>query len=160
MPRQWTVQCAYSAHWANTVTVEADTLDQALLNAIDAASQDCDGWRSTDHASDTFIDAVAEGADVDPWGTTRLPVPPEYSEFGPPPVLTILDAGTPQETLQITRGVILFRFKTPHGDITAERSDHLPSPNTRPSVTIRRRPDGAPDIEVTNGDVRVSIIDF
>ena len=34
MSRQWTVQCSYVAHHANTVTVEADTLEEALEKAL------------------------------------------------------------------------------------------------------------------------------
>ena len=160
MPRQWTVQCAYNAHWANTVTVEAESLDEALSKALGDVNTDMDGWKSTDHVSETYVDAVAEGADSDPWGPTAVSVPAEYTERGPLPVVTIHDAGTPQETTEVTRGQVLFRFKTPHGDITARRPAPPPTPDARPTVIIRRRPDGAPDVEVTNGDARIRIIDY
>ena len=60
MSRHFTVQCSYSSHHANTVTVEADTLEEALEKAIEAANEDPDGWRSTDHVTDSFIDAVCQ----------------------------------------------------------------------------------------------------
>ena len=46
-------------------TVEAETLEEALDKAIETANAD-DAWRSTGHCSDTFVDAVCEGADADP----------------------------------------------------------------------------------------------
>ena len=39
MSRAWTVQVGYAAWYANTVTVEADTLDEALERAIEAANE-------------------------------------------------------------------------------------------------------------------------
>ena len=72
MSRKFTVQAGYSTHYANTVTVEADTLEEALEKAIEAANDDPDGWRSTDHVSDTYVDAVCEGADRDPWDRDAL----------------------------------------------------------------------------------------
>ena len=90
MSRQWTVQCAYLAHHANTVLVEADTLEGALEKAIEAANDDPDGWRSTDHVSDTHVDAVCEGADGDPWDRdAALPVPDRFTERGEPPLVTV-----------------------------------------------------------------------
>ena len=68
MTRPWTVQCSYMSHVANTVTVEADTLEEALEKAIEAANEDPAGWKSTGHVSDSYVDAVCEGADADPWG--------------------------------------------------------------------------------------------
>ncbi len=48
MKKQFTVQCGYPAYYANTVTVEAETLDDALEKAIETANIN-DGWRSIDH---------------------------------------------------------------------------------------------------------------
>ena len=47
-------------------TVEADTLDEALEKAIEAANEDSAGWKVLDHCGDTFVQAVGEGAGVDP----------------------------------------------------------------------------------------------
>ena len=95
MSRHFTVQAGYSTHYANTVTVEADTLEEALEKAIEAANQNPDGWRSTDHVTDSFIDAVCQGADCDPWGEGALPVPDRFTERGEPPVVTLTDPAGP-----------------------------------------------------------------
>ena len=71
MSRHFTVQAGYSTHYANTATVEADTLEEALEKAIEAANQNPDGWRSTDHVTDSFVDAVCQGADRGPMGRGR-----------------------------------------------------------------------------------------
>ena len=73
-----------SAYYANTVTVEAETLDDALEKAIETANND-DGWRSIDHCGNTHVDSVCEGADGDPWGEGALPVPGRFSEHGSRP---------------------------------------------------------------------------
>jgi hypothetical protein len=79
----WSVQCGYAAYYANTVTVEADTLDDALDKAITAANEDA-SWKSLDHCGPTFVDAVAEGADADQWRdhASTLPVPERFTERG------------------------------------------------------------------------------
>ena len=56
----FTVCCGYASHYHNTVPVEADTLDAALEKAIEQAGDD-PHWKSVDQASQTFVDAVAEG---------------------------------------------------------------------------------------------------
>ena len=84
MSRAWTVQAGYAAWYANTVTVEADTLDEALEKAIEAANEDAAGWRVLDHCGDTFVQAVSQGVAVDPWGEGSLPVPDRFSEHGEP----------------------------------------------------------------------------
>ena len=62
----------------NTVTLEADTLDEALEKAIEQAGDD-PHWKSVDQASQTFVEALAEGMDADPWGDTALPVPDRFT---------------------------------------------------------------------------------
>ncbi|MEQ8827570.1 MAG: hypothetical protein RIC82_07335, partial [Parvibaculum sp.] len=64
--KKWTVQCGFAAYYANTVTVEADTLAEALERAIVAANES-DGWKPLDDCGPTFIDAAAEGDEADPW---------------------------------------------------------------------------------------------
>ena len=59
----YTVCCAYASHYHNTVTVEADTLDAALEKAIEQAGDD-PHWKSVDQASQTFVEALAEGMDA------------------------------------------------------------------------------------------------
>ena len=105
MARSFTAQCGYAGYFANTVTVEAGTLDEALEKAIEAANRS-DAWRSLDHCGDTFVDAVCEGADADPWTTdASLPVPDRFTEHGEPPLVTVsLDArGKPQVTVEQSR---------------------------------------------------------
>ena len=77
----YTVCCGYASHYHNTVTVEADTLDEALEKAIEQAGDD-PHWKSVDQASQTFVEALAEGMDADPWGDTALPVPDRFTEKG------------------------------------------------------------------------------
>ena len=89
MTRPWTVQAGYAAWYANAVTVEADTLDEALEKAIEAANEDSAGWKVLDHCGDTFVQAVSEGAGVDPWGEGSLPVPDRFAEGGEPPLVTV-----------------------------------------------------------------------
>ena len=92
---EWTVQCGYAAYYANIVTVEADTLDDALDKAIAAANDD-PSWKSLDHCSPTFIDAIAEGADADPWRdhVSAIPVPEHFTERGAVvPVITVIVVG-------------------------------------------------------------------
>ena len=67
----YTVCCGYASHYHNAVTVEADTLDEALEKAIEQAGDD-PHWKSVDQASQTFVEALAEGMDADPWGDTTL----------------------------------------------------------------------------------------
>ena len=118
MSRHFTIQCSYSSHHANTVTVEADTLEEALEKALEAANEDPDGWRSTDHVSDTVIDAVCEGADCDPWGEGALPVPDRFTERGEPPVVT-LTGPVPPGAVEVSGGRVLVRIATEAGTVTS-----------------------------------------
>jgi hypothetical protein len=94
------VQCGYAAYYANTVTVEADTLDDALDKAIQMANEDT-SWKSLDHCSPTFIDAVAEGADADLWRdhASTLLVPERFTERGAavPLITVIVECGVVQD---------------------------------------------------------------
>ena len=80
MTKSFTVQCGYATWFHNTVTVEAPTLEEALDKAIEAANEDPAGWRSGDHAGDTHVMAVCEGAGCDPWGAGALPVPDRFRD--------------------------------------------------------------------------------
>src|SRR3546814_596293 len=85
----YTVQCSYAAYHANTVEVEAESLDAALERAIERANGD-PHWKALDHCGPTFVDAVAEGADADPWSGfgSALPIPARFPEAGEPPTVT------------------------------------------------------------------------
>lgn len=80
--RSWTVQCSFASYDANVVTVEAATPEEACERAIELANQS-DGWKSLDHCGDTFVDALTEGEDTDPWAggfASAVPVPIAYHE--------------------------------------------------------------------------------
>lgn len=98
----WTVQCGYAAYYANTVTVEAETLDDALDKAIVVVNEDT-SWKSLDHCSPTFVDAVAEGADADPWRdhVSAIPVPELSTERGAavPLITVIVEGGVVQDVI-------------------------------------------------------------
>ena len=74
----YTVCCGYASHYHNTVTVEADTLGEALEKAIELAGDD-PHWKPSDDCGPTFVDAIAEGEDADPWGDTAIPVPDRFT---------------------------------------------------------------------------------
>ena len=84
----YTVCCGYASHYHNTVTVEAGTLDEALEKAIAQAGDD-PNWKSADYCSPTFVEALAEGEDADPWGDTAIPIPDRFTQNGEPPVVTL-----------------------------------------------------------------------
>ena len=90
----WTVQCSFASYDAKTVVVEAETIEQALDRAIEAANAG-DGWSSLDVCGDTFVDAVAEGNDVDPGQdfASSLPGPARFTERGEPPLVTVTVSG-------------------------------------------------------------------
>ncbi len=158
MSRPWSVQCAYMSHVANTVAVEADSLEEALEKAIEVANDDPAGWKSTGHVSDSYVDAVCEGADADPWGEGSLPVPGRFSEHGEPPIVT-LSGPVPPGAVQVSGGRVTVRFETGAGTIAAEMRDPPHPPRNKPLVTVSVGPDGKPRVEVTGGSARVRILD-
>ena len=158
MTRPWTVQVGYNAHHCNIVTVEAATLDEALEKAIAAANDDSAGWRSTDHCSDSYVEAFCEGDGADPWGEGSLPVPGRYSEHGEPPVVTLVGP-VPPGTVRISGGKATVRFENEAGTIAAELRDPPHPPANKPLVTVSVGPDGKPRITVEGGSARVRILD-
>ena len=158
MTRKFTIQCAYNAHYANTVTVEADSLDEALEKAIETANEDPAGWRGTDHCSSTFIDAVCEGADCDPWGEDGLPVPDRFSEHGEPPVVT-LTGPVPPGAVEVSGGRVLVRIVGEPGTVTSEVRDPLHPPTNKPLVTVSLDANGKPSVRVEGGSAMVRIVD-
>ena len=158
MSRPWTVQVGYNAHHCNTVTVEADTLEEALEKAIETANEDAAGWRSTDHCSDSFCDSVCKGAGVDPCGEGSLPVPDRFSEHGEPPVVT-LAGPVPPGAVRVSGGRVTVRFETEAGTIAAEMRDPPNPPANKPLATVSVEPGGKPRVEVEGGNARVRILD-
>lgn len=105
--KRWTVQCTYAAYYSNTVMVEADTIEQACEQAIAQANEDpC--WKLLDDCGPTFVDAMAEGGDADPWTDFRssLPVPSRYCERGIPPLVTITVSGGVVQHVAIDGGKV------------------------------------------------------
>ena len=165
----FTVCCGYASHYQNTVTVEADTLDEALEKAIEQAGDD-PHWKPSDDCGPTFVEALAEGMDADPWGDTALPVPDRFTgeranaigsserANGEPPVVTLTGL-RPPGGIKVTGGTVRIRFVEDDGTITTEAADPLAPPGNKPLVTVRRRADGAPDVAVSGGRARVLILD-
>ena len=153
---QFTVQCGYPAFFANTVTVEADTLDEALEKAIAVANDD-PNWKSVDHCGPTHVDAVCEGEDADPWDDDRsLPVPARFTERGEPPVVTLTGA-RPPGGVEVKGGTVRIRFVEDGGTVTTEVSDPPPPPGNKPVVTVTRGAEGAPAVDVRGGRAIVRI---
>ena len=57
----------------------------------------------------------------------------------------------------MTRGTVRFRFVDTAATVTTELSDPPPPPQNKPVVTVKRRPDGAPDIMVQGGKAIVRV---
>ena len=147
MKKPWTVRCGYTAYFAGTIIVDAETLEEALEKAVETARTDED-WRATGHCSDIFVDAVCEGVRPDPGDPDAAwPVPDRFTERGEPPVVTLTDpGGAGGGAVEVSRGRVLLCFETPGATLTNELSDPPHPPGNKPLVTIRRRADGAPDV--------------
>ena len=152
----YTVQASYPAWYANTVSVEAETLEEALEKAIEAANDD-PNWKSLDHCGPTHVDACCMGRDEDPWENDKsLPVPARFTERGESPVVT-LAGPRPPGSVEVTGGTVRLRFVDRAATVTTEVSYPPPPPGNKPVIVVRRRPDGAPDVEVTRGKAFVRL---
>jgi hypothetical protein len=103
----WTVQCSFASYDAKTVVVEAKAIEQALERAVIAANEG-DGWSSQDVCGDTFVDAVAQGRDLDPWKdfASSLPVPARFTERGALPIVTVIVSGGVVQDVSIEGGKV------------------------------------------------------
>ena len=152
----YTVQCGFASYHANTVTVEAETIEEALQKAIEKANDDpC--WKSLDDCGPTHVHAFCEGVDADPWDREKsLPVPARFTERGEPPLVT-LTGPRPPGGVEVSGGTVRIRLVDRAATVTTEVSDPPPPPGNKPVVIVRRRPDGAPDIEVRGGKALVRV---
>ena len=84
---------------------DAATLDEALGKAITEANAHSD-WASAEVSGNTFIDAVAEGDDIDLWddATKQLPVPACFTEEGEGPRVIVIVAQGAVEAVSIQNG--------------------------------------------------------
>lgn len=102
----YSVACCYEAYYARDDTIlvphGTEDLTSALHQAI-ADANDCSNWRSIDDVGDTYIDAIAEGRDVEPW-TGDIPVPEDLSQQGPRPIILIRMAGGRIDDVKLVRG--------------------------------------------------------
>lgn len=152
----YTVQCSYPAYYANTVSVQAGTPGEALEKAVEEANQD-PNWKSLDDCGPTHVDAFCVGRDEDPWDDDKsLPVPAAFSLSGEAPLVTV-DPQCPHGNFEVTRGTVRFRFLHPAATVTAERSATPAPPRIKPVVTVTRRPDGPPDVDVRGGAAIVRV---
>jgi hypothetical protein len=103
--KTFTVQCGYAAYYFRTETIQAETLDEALDKANAAANQNSN-WASADVCGNTFIDAAAEGNDVDLWddGVRQLPIPARFTEGGEGPHVTVTVSGGLVQDVEIAGG--------------------------------------------------------
>ena len=129
----FTVQCSYAAYYGHDITVEADTLDQALEKAIAEANALPD-WYAQDVCGNTFIDAVAEGADVDLWSddVRQLTVPAHFTEKGEGPRVIVIVSGGVVQGVSIDGGYA--RVEARDYDNGTDASD----PNIRTDAEGRR----------------------
>ena len=159
MTKAWTVQLAYAAYFGATVTVEAETLEDAIPAAIRCAD-DNERWKDTDHVTDPFCVAACQGAGGDPWNAeTSIPIPDRFTERGEPPIVMVTDPAKPGGGIEVVRGRVLLRFRDDAGTVTAEVSDPPHPPANKPHVTVSLDARGRPHAEVRHGRAIVHILD-
>lgn len=158
MKRPWSIQLAYARYWGATVTVEAESLEQAIPAAIGEADEG-EHWKDTDHASDPFCVAACEGADAWPWDgpLSALPIPDRFTERGAPPTVT-LASPAPPGSIEVAGGAVRLRFVEDEGTVTAEVTDP-PPPGNKPLITVSLDARGKPHVKVEQGHARIRILD-
>jgi len=79
--KTFTVQLSYAAYYFREEVVEAESLEEALDQAV-AQANDSPNWSSTDTTGNTFVDAVAEGDHYDLWADNvqQLSIPSRFAE--------------------------------------------------------------------------------
>ena len=153
----YTVQAAVAVYCYATVTVEADSIEDACRGAIDEANAG-QRWKASDRFGNAFVAAIGEGADACPWSgpVSALPVPDDFSERGAPPLITITGPA-PSGGIDVLRGTVRVRFQDPAATVTTELSDPPPPPGNKPVVTVTRQDNGTPGINVRGGRAIVRV---
>ena len=153
MKRPWTIQLAYAAYFGALVTVDAETLEEAIPAAIKEADES-ERWKSTDHTGDPHAvaaceGAACEGADQHPWDgpLSALLIPDRFTERGAPPVVTLTTLGPPAR-IDVSGGTVRLRFVDDAGTVTTEVSDPPPPPANKPVVTVSLDAHGKPHAQV------------
>ena len=121
----FTVQCGFAAYYTNTVTVEADSLAEALEKAIGSANQKS-GFGPRPTVAVHLADAAAEGEDVDLWNDERvrpLPVPSRFTEDGEGPHITVTVEGGVIQHVDIADGTALVEVHDYDTEGTSEPGD-------------------------------------
>ena len=142
----FTVQCAYAAYYSNTVTVEADTLADALEKAVSTANESS-AWSSSDYCGNTYVEALAEGEDVDLWNDERvrpLPVPSRFTEVGEGPHIVVTVEGGVIQSVDIADGTAFVEVHDYDTEGTNEPGDIQRDPDGTPylrSIWTNRTPD-------------------
>ena len=153
---RYTLQLGHAMYFGANVTVEAGTIEEACRRAIEKADE-TGAWRSTDDASESHVVAIEEDAGQSyPHPFSPIPVPDEYSEHGPPPVV-VLTGAAPPGAIRVEGGAVRIRFETPGFAVTTEMSDPQPPTGSKPLITVSRRPDGTPHVSVRGGRARVRV---
>ena len=158
MTKPWTVQCSYMSHVANTVTVEADTLEEALEKAIEAANEDPGRLEIDRPCQRLAYRRSLRGRRRRPVGGRHGAGPDRFTERGEPPVVT-LTGPVPPGAVEVSGGKVLVRISTEAGTVSSEVCDPPHPPANKPLVTVSVEPDGKPRVEVTGGKARIRIVD-
>ena len=162
MSRHFTVQCSAIRPTMRIPSPSRRTPSKRpSRRRIEAANQNPDGWRSTDHVTDSFVDAVCQGADRDPWGEGALPVPDRFTERGEPPVVTL--TGPVRHRRRLSKSPVAGSSSasaTEAGTVTSARLCDPPHPpGNKPLVTVSVAPDGKPLVKVEGGKAGIRILD-
>lgn len=151
--KSYTLACAFAEYVGATVTVEAGTLEEAFEEALEKAGE-TGSWKRTDTSGPTFIAAYAEGPDADPWSGEALPVPGRFTESGEPPLIVVTGPG-PAGGIDVAEGRARIQYVREAGTFIADLSGGERVHHGQPVVEIVRRLDGAPEVTVAGGPVRV-----
>ena len=161
MKTPWTVQLSLARYWGATVTVEAESLAEAIPAAIrEGRRQRALGQHRPRLGTRSRSPPAAAPAGADPWDgpLSALPIPDRFTERGAPPVVTLAGPGRPG-SIEVAGGTVRLRFVDAAGTVTAEVSDPPPPPGSKPVVTVSLDARGKPHATVRHGKAIVRILD-